>query len=84
MPEPELPPTSPEFVALRIFAAAHLRTLKPKDQMRFSTELVKVMAEMEEAPIEMRPPEQHAAVQTARVRAIAWVRRAMTDVMRRL
>lgn len=81
--ESSLPPPSPELVALRIFAEAHWRSLRPKERLRFQKRLSEVLSEIETQPILFRPPDQHAALKVARVGATAWVNRVMRGLVTR-
>lgn len=80
---PELPPPSTELVALRVFAEAHWRSLKPKQRLMFQKSLTDILVEMDEAPLTLRQPAEHAAVKRARIRATAWVERIMQELARR-
>lgn len=79
----DLPPPSAELVALRVFAEAHWRSLKPKQRLLFQKALADVMVDMDEAPLTLRQPSEHAAVKKARVRAILWVSRIMQELAQR-
>lgn len=78
----ELPPPSPELAALRVICEAHWRTLKPRDRLKFQKSIVDILAEMEEAPLTIRPVEEHAAQRASRVKARAWISAVLRDVVR--
>ena len=79
----ELPAVSPELVAMRLLAEAHWRSLKPKQRLAFQKSLSDLLAEMDEAPIFIRPVAEHATVKRCRAGAQAWLRRVMSDMVRR-
>lgn len=81
-PGQELPSPSAELVALRVFAEAHWRMLKPKDRLRFQSLLVEALSDMDSEPIRIRGEPDHAALKVARESAKVWVGRVLRDLVR--
>jgi hypothetical protein len=74
-PLPDLPPVTPELVALRVLTEAHLRSLKPAKRIEFQKRVAEVLNEMDRdgGIVPIRPDTEEAQVRWARMQARRWI-----------
>lgn len=72
---PDLPPVTPELVALRVICEAHLRSLKPARRVEFQKNVAAVLKEMDRdgGIVPIRPDTEEAQVRWARMQARRWI-----------
>jgi hypothetical protein len=81
-PIPELPPPTPELVALRVLTEAHLRMLKPAKRVEFQRTVAEVLKEMDRdgGVVPIRPDTEEAQVRWARLQARRWISAIMQRI----
>lgn len=79
---PDLPPVTPELVALRVLTEAHLRMLKPGRRAEFQRTIAEVLKEMDRdgGVVPIRPDTEEAQVRWARLQARRWISAIMQRI----
>lgn len=81
-----MPPANPMFCALRMFVAAHLRTMTRRKGERFLGEVAQIVASEESIRtlFPSRPKHERRAQAEAQDAAAAWIRGVLPELWRSL